>query len=70
MLSERRIEREWVELTVTAPDSIEPDPKGPNVFRGYRRIPEHGGRLLRVVYVLAGDSARVLTAFFDRRHKP
>jgi hypothetical protein len=69
MLAERNIERAWVELTVASPESVQADPKGPGVYRAYRRIPEHGGRFLRVVYTLAGEHIRIVTAFFDRQHK-
>ena len=70
MLVERNIERAWIESTIASPDSVEADPKRPEVVRAYRRIPECGGRFLRVVYALAGDSVRIITAFFDRRHIP
>jgi len=70
MLAERNIERAWVESTVASPESVEADPKRPEVLRAYRRIPEHGGRSLRVVYALAGDRVRIVTAFFDRQHRP
>jgi hypothetical protein len=70
MLAERKIERAWVESTVTSPESVEADPKRPEVYRAYRRIPEHGGRYLRVVYTLNGDRVKIITAFFDRRHRP
>jgi hypothetical protein len=70
MLIERNIERTWVETTIASPESVEADPERPEVLRAYRRIPEHGGRFLRVVYALAGDSVRIVTVFFDRRHKP
>ena len=58
-------------MTITHPDMVEPDPDRPNVLRAYRRIPERHGLWLRVAYVLAGNSVRVITAFFDRaqRHK-
>jgi hypothetical protein len=69
MLAERRLERAWIELTIAKPESVKPDPDRPNVFRAYRRIPERGGLWLRVVYVLAGDTAKVITAFFDRGRK-
>lgn len=67
MLAEREIAREWVERTIEAPDATEPDPQQPDAVRAFRSIPENGGRVLRVVYVRgADDTARVLTAFFDR----
>jgi Domain of unknown function (DUF4258) len=70
MLVERRLRREWVELTITKPDSVEPDPNRSNLLRAYRRVPERGGLWLRVVYESVGDTAKVITAFFDRGRKP
>ena len=70
MLAERNIERAWVEATIASPESVEADPKRPAVYRAYRRFPERGGRFLRVVYTLAGDRVRLVTAFFDRGRKP
>ncbi|MBI3702728.1 MAG: DUF4258 domain-containing protein [Rhizobiales bacterium] len=66
MLAERSIERQWVDRTVAEPDAIEPDPERNNVFRAFRSIPEHQGRVLRVVYALSGNQIRIITAFFDR----
>ena len=64
MLAEREIALEWVERTVNAPEVIESDPLQTGAFRAFRSIPENGGRILRVVYVLTGDDiARVLTSF-------
>ena len=69
MLVERDLSRSWIETTITHPEMVEPDPDRPNVLRAYRRIPERRGLWLRVAYVLAGDSARVITAFFDRAQR-
>jgi uncharacterized protein DUF4258 len=66
MLIERRLQRPWIELTITKPDSVESDPNRPNVVRAYRQVPERGGLWLRVVYESVGDTAKVITAFFDR----
>ena len=66
MLAERRIEVAWVERTVEAPESVEQDRVDPRLEHCLRRIPEHGDRVLRVVADRTGDSARVVTAFFDR----
>ena len=67
MLAERRIEEAWVERTIEAPEAIEQDRVDPRLEHCLRRIPEHGDRVLRVVVAnRAGDSARVVTAFFDR----
>ena len=69
MLIERRLDRAWIELTITQPDTVEPDPNRPNVLRAYRRIPQRGGLWLRVVYERVGNKARVVTAFFDRARR-
>jgi hypothetical protein len=69
MLIERGIDRAWVEATIRDPESIEPDPNRPGVFRAFRSIPAHGSRILRVVYAPTGNISRVLTVFFDRKRR-
>ena len=66
MLTERVIEREWVERTILAPQATEPDPRHPDRVRAFRPVAERDGRVLRVVYVPAGQTYRVITLFFDR----
>jgi len=70
MLAERSIERVWVERTVREPDVAGADPLRPDRIRAFRAIPERGGRVLRVVYVQAGEDIRIITAFFDRSRTP
>jgi hypothetical protein len=69
MLVERGIDRAWVEETIRNPDAVEPDPNHREVFRAFRQVPQHGGRILRVVYTPTGGALKVLTAFFDRRRR-
>jgi hypothetical protein len=69
MLTERNIERDWVERAVTDPQSVEPDPSRDNVFRAFHTIAEREGRVLRVVYTLRNGEIRILTAFFDRARR-
>ena len=47
-LAEREIPIEWVERTLEAPELTLPDPNDATVQRCFRRIPEFGGRVLRV----------------------
>ncbi len=47
-LAEREIRVEWLERTLAAPELRLPDPDDAAVERFYRRIPEFGGRVLRV----------------------
>ncbi len=70
MLVERRIERSWVERTIDQPDAIEKDPLDIQLLRYYRRIPERGGRFLRVVCRPEPGTTVVVTAFFDRSRTP
>ena len=69
MLAERSIDREWVERTIAEPTAIEFDASRPGTIRAFRPIPERGGRMLRVVYISTGETARVLTVFFDRARR-
>lgn len=56
----------WIEAVLVAPQHADRDPADPVLFRVWRRIPERGGRALRVVYRPAGADMVVVTAFFDR----
>jgi hypothetical protein len=69
MLEQRGILLSWVEETVIRPSFIEDDAGRPGVVRAFRRIAERDNRMLRVAYVLDGDSVRILTVFFDRTRR-
>ena len=68
-LTERQILAEWVERTLGAPDLILPDPNDATVERCFRRIPEFGGRVLRVAVNRTVEPNRVVSVFFDRKMK-
>ncbi len=70
-LRDRAIERAWVEAAVRNPDWVEPDTVSPDVERRFRRVPEAGGRVLRVPVVETNAEIRVITLMFDRnaRHR-
>ena len=65
MLEERQIPDEWMWRTVTCPERIETAADGNTHF--IKSIPEHGGRLLRVVVNQSVSPYRIVTLFFDRR---
>ncbi|KNY19480.1 DUF4258 domain-containing protein [Methylobacterium sp. ARG-1] len=66
-LIDRGIASELGERTNLAPEATEPDPRYPERVRAYRAWPEHGGRVLRVVYVEEPAlTYRVITLFLDR----
>ena len=65
-LRERGLALEWIERTVQAPDASGPDPGQPALMRSFKRIPEAGGRVLRVVHRPQNSDMLVITAFFDR----
>jgi hypothetical protein len=69
VLTEREIPVEWLERTLTAPELVLPDPDDAAVERRYRRIPEFGGRVLRVAVNTAVEPNRVVSIFFDRQMK-
>ena len=69
VLEERGIPVEWMELTLSAPELVAPDPNDPTVERRFRRIPEFGGRVLRVALNTTSEPNRVVSVFFDRQMK-
>ena len=69
VLDERQIPLEWMERTLLGPELVLPDPDDSTVERRYRRIPEHGGRVLRVAVNTAVVPQRVVSVFFDRQMK-
>ena len=69
VLAEREIPVEWLERTLAAPELVLSDPDDAAVERRYRRIPEFGGRVLRVVVNTAVEPNRVVSVFFDRKIK-
>jgi hypothetical protein len=69
VLAEREIPMEWVERTLAAPELSSPDPDDATVERRFRRIPEFGGRVLRVAVNTAVEPERVVSVFFDRQMK-
>lgn len=68
VLTERGILIDWMERTLSDPQLVMPDPLDPELERRYRQIPEHGGRVLRVVNTTV-DPHRVVSVFFDRTMK-
>jgi len=60
---------EWLEQKLSAPELVLPDPENVAVERRFRRIPELGGRVLRVAVNTAVEPNRVVSVFFDRQMK-
>ena len=67
MLKERRIAEEWVMQTLSHPARTEQREDG--TVHHLKAIPEHGGRMLRVVTNPKSDPPQIVTVFFDRRAK-
>jgi hypothetical protein len=68
-IEERRIERGWVGIAITAPDWTEVDPIFPERMRCYKSVAEFAGRVPRVVCQREHDDIVVITAHFDRGAK-
>jgi hypothetical protein len=68
-LEEREISVSWLERTLTAPELVLPDPDDAGVERRYRKIPEFGGRVLRVAVNTRVEPVRIVSVFFDRKMK-
>ncbi len=69
VLTERDIPIEWMERTLCSPELVRPDPNDPTVERRFRKIPEFGGRVLRVAVNTTVEPNRVLSVYFDRQMK-
>lgn len=65
MLRERDIDAAWVERAVAEPEQTEEPGDGTRHY--LRRVPERGGRWLRVVVNVMTEPHRAVTVFFDRR---
>ena len=65
-MQQHLIVQAWVETTIEQPGHVEPCPRDPVLMRAWRRIPQHGNRVLRVVYRPSGADAVVISVFFDR----
>jgi hypothetical protein len=70
VLRERGIEPYLVEQAAREPQWVEPDPADPQVRRHFQRLPQHGGRYLRVAVVETTTEILIVTAFLDRRARP
>lgn len=68
-MAERRILVEWVERAVTEPMLRAPDLNDFEIERFFCKIPEKGGRVLRVAVNIRVAPWRVVSVFFDRTMK-
>ena len=69
VMAERSITEEWVQRVLSNPEEVETDKQDPTLSHGLGRIPEHGDRVLRVVYNHSVSPPSVVTAYFDRSMK-
>jgi hypothetical protein len=65
-LARREIPVEWVARALAHPEKTESDRADPELRHALARIPEFGGRVLRVVYNDSAVPRRIVTAYFDR----
>jgi len=65
----RRIAEEWLERAFAAPEFVERDVFDEDLEHRLARIPEFGGRTLRVIVNARALPPRIVTAYFDRRRK-
>jgi hypothetical protein len=67
MARERGIQDEWIRLVLRDPCITKPDERDEKLTCVFRRIPENGNRMLRLVIDSAQNPPRVITLFFDRK---
>lgn len=68
-IRERGISLEWIERAMTSPARIEPDRDDPDALHALLVIPEHGYRVLRVIYNHTKNPPHLVTVYFDRSMK-
>jgi hypothetical protein len=66
VMAERAILPEWVKRVLANPERVESDRTDAQLRHALGRIPEHGNRVLRVVYNGLVEPVRVVTVYFDR----
>jgi len=69
VMVERSIKLEWLERVLHRPEKVEADKEDADLKHAMGRIPEHGNRVLRVVYNGSVRPVRVVTVYFDRAMK-
>lgn len=67
MIQKRQIRLVWVEHVLSMPELIEPDAIDPDLEHRLSRIPEFGGRVLRVIVNRSKKPPHVITGFLDQR---
>ena len=67
MARERCIDLKWVHDVISDPAVTYPDLRDEELTHLLRKIPEMGGRALRVVIDSTRFPPRVITLFFDRK---
>lgn len=66
MCAKRGILKEWALKALFEPVRVEPDPNHKDRIRVWRRIPEFGGRMLRLVYEEEQEAVVIITVVWDR----
>jgi Domain of unknown function (DUF4258) len=69
VIAERAIPLAWIARVLDNPEKTVPDRDDPMIRHALARIPEHAGRVLRVVYNETVKSWLIVTAYFDRTQR-
>lgn len=69
VIEEREIPMEWVARTLARPERTVADAVDPALRHAMARIPEYGGRVLRVIYNSTVKPWRIVTVYFDRKER-
>jgi hypothetical protein len=67
VIQERAIPLEWVARALAEPERVERDEHDPALQHRLAAIPEHGGRVLRVICDETSSPWTIITAYFDRK---
>lgn len=69
VIAEREIPREWIVRVLDQPKRTEPDRDDPDLRHALASIPEHGNRVLRVIYNYKASPWLIVSVYFDRTQR-
>ena len=69
VMRERGVAPEWVAAAMATPDLVLPHEQDATLRYAFKRIPDFGNRVLRVVYNETVDPPVIVTVYFDRTMK-
>ncbi len=68
-MREREIDPAWISAAMNDPELSEPNRDDATLIHVFRRIPEFGDRVLKIIYNQTNNPPHIVTVYFDRTAK-